>query len=403
MELEAQWNGYVKLHINFSFHCTLSPIFNNAILPKGHSMLTNALAIQENVPLADFTTFGVGGPAYRFIEVHTHDEAAQALSFCREQRLPHLILGGGSNILVSDEGFRGVVILNRIQGLAIAADGESVLVTAGGGEDWQNFVDRCVAEGWQGVECLAGIPGTIGSSPVQNIGAYGQDVSQTIVRVDALETASSNAVGFTNEQCCFGYRSSIFNTNEAGRYLITGVTFRLNPGSRPQITYRELEERFAANAAPPSLGDVRDAIMTIREGKGLLIREGFESYKCAGSFFKNPIVTAGEYESILRNVERAGGFANWAWPMESGAVKLSAACLIQCAGFQRGHRKGAVGLSPRHTLVMVNYGGASAREITDFAIEVRQRVFECFGVFIVPEVQLIGFENSKPFDPMRIG
>lgn len=357
-------------------------------------MNTKTLAIQENVPLADFTSFGVGGPAHRFIEVSTQEEAARALAFSREQGLPHFVLGGGSNVLVSDQGFPGVVILNRIKGFSVAADGESLLVTAGGGEDWQDFVDRCVAEGWQGVECLAGIPGTVGSSPVQNIGAYGQEVAQTIVRVDALETASGNAVSFSNEQCCFGYRGSIFNTTEAGRYLITGVTFRLNPGGAPQIAYRELEERFAANTAAPTLADVADAIMAIREGKGLVVREGFESFKCAGSFFKNPIVTAAEYESILRVVAGAGGSANWAWPMASGLVKLSAACLIQCAGFQRGQRKGAVGMSPRHTLVMVNYGGASAREIVEFAAEVRQRVQECFGVVLAPEVRLVGFDGT---------
>ena len=210
--------------------------------------MTIALVIRENVPLAGFTTFGVGGPAHRFVEVSTQEEAAQALAFAREQGLPLFVLGGGSNVLISDNGFPGLVILNRIKGFSVVRDGDSVLVTAGGGEDWQDFVDRCVAEGWQGIECLAGIPGTVGASPVQNIGAYGQEVSQTIVQVEALETATGNAVRFAKEQCGFGYRSSIFNSTEAGRYLITGVTFRLVPGGAPHIAYRELEERLAANA-----------------------------------------------------------------------------------------------------------------------------------------------------------
>jgi UDP-N-acetylmuramate dehydrogenase len=356
-------------------------------------MPTNTLAIQENVPLAGFTTFGVGGPAHRFVEVSTQEEAAQALAFASEHVLPFLVLGGGSNVLISDSGFPGIVILNRIKGFSVARDDDSVLVTAGGGEDWQHFADRCAAEGWQGIECLAGIPGTVGASPVQNIGAYGQEVSQTIVQVEALETAIGNAVRFGKEQCGFGYRGSIFNSTEAGRYLITGVTFRLVPGGAPHIAYLELEERLAANIAP-TLDDVRETVLAIREGKGLLIREGFEYFKSAGSFFKNPVVTAEEYESIARVVEGAGGFANWAWPMESGTVKISAACLIQCAGFHRGQRKGAAGISPRHTLIMVNYGGASAREIIDFAAEVRQRVYESFGVSLVPEVRLIGFAGT---------
>jgi len=363
------------------------------IFLKGLSMADNALAIQENIPLAGFTTFGVGGPAHRFVEVTTLEEAVQALAFASEQELPLFILGGGSNLLISDNGFPGLVILNRIKGFSVARDDDSVLVTAGGGEDWQDFADLCAAEGWQGIECLAGIPGTVGASPVQNIGAYGQEVSQSIVQVEALQTARGKAVHFGKEQCGFGYRGSIFNSIEAGRNLITGVTFRLLPGGAPHIAYRELEERLASNIAP-TLGDVRDAVLAIREGKGLLIREGFEYFKSAGSFFKNPVVTAEEYKSIARVVEGAGGFANWAWPMESGTVKISAACLIQCAGFHRGHRKGAVGISPHHSLIMVNFGGASAREIIGFATAVRQCVYDRFGVPLIPEVCLIGFDGS---------
>lgn len=356
-------------------------------------MDTDNLAIRENITLAGFTTFGVGGPAHRFVEVATQEEAAQALAFAREHQLPSFVLGGGSNLLISDAGFPGLVILNRIKGISVARDGDSVLVTAGGGEDWPEFADRCAAEGWQGTECLAGIPGTVGASPVQNIGAYGQEVAQTIVQVDALETATGNAVSLDKERCGFGYRSSIFNSTAAGRYLITGVTLRLTPGGAPCITYRELEERLAAYSSP-TLGDVRDTVLSIREGKGLLIREGFDSFKSAGSFFKNPIVTAVEYGRIAKVVEAAGGFTNWAWPMESGMVKISAACLIQCAGFNCGYRQGSAGISPRHTLIMVNYGGAKAEDIISFAAEVRQRVYERFGVFLTPEVRLVGFDGA---------
>ncbi|HEX9079394.1 MAG TPA: UDP-N-acetylmuramate dehydrogenase [Desulfuromonadaceae bacterium] len=356
-------------------------------------MKSEPFTIGENVPLAGFTTFGVGGAAHRFAEVTTPEEAAQALAFAREQRLPLFVLGGGSNVLVSDGGFPGLVILNRIKGFSVSPDNGAVLVTAGGGEDWQEFTDRCVAQGWQGVECLTGIPGTVGAAPVQNIGAYGQEAGQTIERVEALETATGRIIRLENEQCRFGYRLSIFNTGEAGRYLITGVTFRLAPGCAPLIAYRELAERLAAKSAP-TLGDVRDTVLSIREGKGLLIREGFEQFKSAGSFFKNPVVTKAEYERIARLVEEAGGFANWAWPMEDGAVKLSAACLIQCAGFSRGHRQGSVGISPRHTLIMVNYGGASAGELITFAAKIRDRVFERFGVPLSPEVRLIGFADA---------
>ncbi len=355
-------------------------------------MKSDSFAIGENVPLAGLTSFGVGGPAHRFAEVTTPEEASLALAFAREQGLPLFVLGGGSNVLISDGGFPGLVILNRIKGFSMARDGGTILVAAGGGEDWQEFTDRCVAEGWQGVECLAGIPGTVGASPVQNIGAYGQEVGQTIERVDALDMATGQVVRFTKGECRFGYRSSIFNSSAAGRYLITGVTYRLVPGGVPLIAYRELAERLAAIAAP-ALADVREAVLSIREGKGLLIREGFEQFKSAGSFFKNPIVSEAEYERITRLVEKAGG-TNWAWPMEGGMVKLSSACLIQCAGFPRGHRQGQVGISPRHTLIMVNYGGASAGDVVAFAAEVRRRVHERFGVKLVPEVRLVGFDGD---------
>ncbi len=356
-------------------------------------MKSEPFAIRENVPLASFTSFGVGGPARRFAEVATREEAALALAFAREEGLPLFILGGGSNVLISDKGFPGLVILNRIKGFSVAPDDSAALVAAGGGEDWQEFTDRCVAEGWQGVECLTGIPGTVGAAPVQNIGAYGQEVGQTIVRVEALETATGGMVILENELCRFGYRSSIFNSSEAGKYLITGVTYRRAVGGAPLIADRELAERLATNTSP-TLGDVRDAVLAIREGKGLLIRDGFEQFKSAGSFFKNPVVTEAEYESIARLVEGAGGAANWAWPMESGAVKLSAASLLQCAGFSRGYRQGPVGISPRHTLIMVNYGWASAGEVVAFAAEIKRSVHERFGVSLVPEVRLVGFNGS---------
>jgi UDP-N-acetylmuramate dehydrogenase len=359
-------------------------------------MTLKSLPLQENIPLAPYTSFGVGGPARYFVEVKSREDALQALDFASAQRLSLFILGGGSNLLISDDGFPGIVILNRIRGFQVEREGNSVLVSAGGGEDWQEFADRCVNEEWQGVECLAGIPGTVGASPVQNIGAYGQEAGQTIVRVDALETATGNSITLEGCRCGFGYRTSIFNTTATGKYLITGVTFRLAPGGEPYIAYRELEERFGLNREP-SLDEVRNAVLSIREGKGLLIREGFEQFKSAGSFFKNPIVARGEYEMIAKVVESCGASANWAWPLESGMVKLSAACLIQCAGFKRGYCRGEVGISPRHSLIMMNHGGASASDIVTFAMEVTQRVFERFGVVLSPEVRMVGFQGS-PFE-----
>jgi UDP-N-acetylmuramate dehydrogenase len=352
-------------------------------------MVEHMIEMQENVPLAALTTFAVGGPARYFIEISSENDAVSALDFARERGLEHLVLGGGSNILISDAGFPGLVVLNRIKGLSVEEQGDTVLVTVGGGEDWQDFTDLCVKREWQGVECLAGIPGTVGASPIQNVGAYGQEVSQVISRVRCLETSTGKAVTFGSEDCAFRYRESIFNTRETGKYLVLSVTFNLLRGGVPVVKYRELEERLSGIHSP-TLTDVRDAVIAIRAGKGVLIRTGYESFKCAGSFFKNPIVTSAQFEQI-HSIVAGKGSSTWAWPLPNGLVKISAAFLIQCAGFDRGYCKGKVGISPYHTLILINGDWASAREIVDFAGEVQWCVLDRFGVFLHPEPRLIGF------------
>ncbi|MHC1698019.1 MAG: UDP-N-acetylmuramate dehydrogenase [Geobacteraceae bacterium] len=358
-------------------------------------MFADTNHIQEMVPLAALTSFAVGGPARYFVEVSSERAALSALNFARERGLALLVLGGGSNVLVSDEGFPGLVILNRIKGMNVEEQGGSVLVTVGGGEDWQDFVDLCVARNWQGVECLAGIPGTVGASPIQNVGAYGQEVSQVIAEVRCLETATGKVVTFENNECAFRYRESIFNTTESGNYLVLSVTFTLTIGGAPLITYRELAERLSA-VASPALTEVRDAIMAIRASKGVLIRTGYESFKSAGSFFKNPVVTSAQFQSIEALVAGEGGTPAWYWPLPNGDVKVSAAYLIQRAGFQRGYRRGNVGISPYHTLILINLDGESARDVVDFAVEVQQQVLDRFGALLQPEVRLSGF-SSSPF------
>lgn len=358
-------------------------------------MLVHTIDIQENVSLAALTTFAVGGPAQYFVEISSESDAISALNFARERDLPHLVLGGGSNVLVSDDGFPGLVILNRIKGLDCEEQGDTVFVTVGAGEDWQDFVDFCVAREWQGVECLAGIPGTVGASPVQNVGAYGQEVSQVIARVRCLDTATNTIVTFENEACAFRYRESIFNTSESGKYQVLSVTFALNRAGAPAITYRELAERFSG-VTSPSLTEVRDAVISIRAGKGVLIRNGYESFKCAGSFFKNPIVTKSQFEKIAAILAEENRANTWYWPLPNGDVKISAAYLIQRAGYERGYRKGLVGISPYHTLILINADGATGREVVAFAVELQKRVLDCFGALLHPEARLIGF-TSSPF------
>jgi len=307
--------------------------------------------------------------------------------------MPIFVLGGGSNVLVSDEGFPGLVILNRIKGFRSRTEGDDILLYAGAGEDWQLFADRCVAEGFQGVECLAGIPGTVGASPVQNVGAYGQDASETITGVRVIETYSGNDVFLSKDDCGFGYRKSIFNTTCTGKYIISGVTFKLKLNGDPAIKYSELERHFGGQG-DVTLKQVRDAVIGIRDSKGLLVRQGYESFKSAGSFFRNPMVDAERFEEIEAAVERSGGCRNWAWPTDSGTVKVSAACLIQRSGFSPGYNTSTVGISPKHALIVINRGGAKAAEIVSLACEIQKRVFDMFGVLLLPEVKLVGFPPS---------
>ena len=333
------------------------------------------------------------GPARYFAVAESEDEVVEALEFAKERSMPIFTLGGGSNVLISDAGFDGLVVLDRIKGFKSRREAEEAVVYAGAGEDWQDFADRCIGSNWQGIECLTGIPGTVGASPVQNIGAYGQDVSQTIAGVRAIEIDTGKSIFFSNEQCGFGYRKSIFNRGSSGKYLITGVTFRLKQNGAPVIQYKELENYFRGHK-DLTLLQVRDVVISIRAAKGLIVRRGYESFMSAGSFFKNPVVSPEKFKEIAERVQRAGGCADWAWPLDSGRVKISAACLIQCAGYTRGFRRGNVGISPKHSLIFINYGGATAWDVIGFAGEVQQKVKDDFGVSLKPELRLIGFSSS---------
>jgi UDP-N-acetylmuramate dehydrogenase len=351
--------------------------------------------VKENFPLGDLTTFKIGGPARYFASITCEEQLAEAMTFARESGSALFVLGGGSNILVSDEGFPGLVIHNRLAGFAHRFDGGSVYVTAGAGEDWDGIVRRCVEEGWQGLECLSGVPGTAGAAPVQNIGAYGQSAGSVISEVRALDTHTGEAVFFTGEECGFGYRRSIFNSTAAGRYIITAVTFRLVPGGVPVSSYHALERQLR-EAGELSLLKVREAVFAVRNAKGLLVLNGYDIFRSAGSFFKNPVIQPELYEEIKKTVADAGGCENWAWPQTSGEIKVSAACLIQCAGFVRGLRRGAVGISPRHTLIIINHRDAKAGEVIAFAREIREKVLGKFHITIQPEVQFVGFSNDRP-------
>ncbi len=349
--------------------------------------------VEENFPMGPLTTFGVGGPAKYFVSADSEAHALEALEFAEKRGCPVLILGGGSNVLINDEGFPGLVIKNGIRGITSRPEGAYCLIHACSGESWQEFVDWCVSEDLQGIECLSGIPGAVGACPVQNVGAYGQEVSETIAAIRALEIKTGKAVLLENEDCRFGYRTSIFNSTAEGKYMITGVTFRLKRHGKPAIVRGTLTGQLGG-APDLTIRQVRDRVMDIRAAKGLLMRRDHEYFRCAGSFFKNPVLSAERFEEAEQGVKKAGVCTCSSWPLDTGEVKVAAAALIQNAGFSPGYRKGNVGLSPKHALILIAHSGATALEIVDFAEEVQGAVREKFGVVLEPEVRLIGFPPS---------
>lgn len=354
-----------------------------------------ALDVRTDVPLAPLCTLGVGGPARAYVRAASEADLRNAAGWAHERALPLVLLGGGSNLLVADEGFPGLVAHVALRGVWVAAAGDQVEVTAAAGEDWDALVARAVAAGWAGLECLSGIPGRVGATPIQNVGAYGQDVSETIVRVRCLELATGATVELAGDACGFGYRDSRFKAGDRGRFAILAVTYRLRPKAPPVVRYAELARAFE-QAPAPALEDVRRIVLDLRRAKSMVLDPADPNRRSAGSFFVNPTVGTDAAERVRAAVARlhdaATAQAMPAFPAAGGRVKLSAAWLIERAGLAKGYGEGPVGLSTRHSLAIVNRGGATARGIVAFARQVRDRVEERFGVRLAPEPVLLGLD-----------
>lgn len=351
--------------------------------------------IEEGVALSDYTTLRIGGPARWFARVRSVEELRAAMQWAGDHSADIFILGGGSNLLVADRGFDGLVVQIAIEGIVAqaAADGQ-VLVTAGAGEEWDRFVEHCVSRNLAGVECLSGIPGLVGATPIQNVGAYGQDVSETIVAVEVLDRRDQSVRTLSGEDCRFGYRDSFFKTVEPGRYVVLGVTYALKEGGAPSIRYPELQ-RFVdeLGTGKPSLLDVRNAVLAIRKRKGMVLDADDPDTRSAGSFFMNPLLSAEELERFTARVATVcPGQEPPRFPAADGKVKTSAAWLIERAGFSRGYRLGRAGISSKHTLAVINTGGASATEVVTLVRRIQQTVRDCFGVELHPEPNFVGFE-----------
>jgi UDP-N-acetylmuramate dehydrogenase len=331
-----------------------------------------------------YTTLRVGGPAKKLVHVATEEELVNAVMAADAAGEEVLIIGGGSNVLVGDEGFNGTVIRVETKGNSYHVDACSGgMITVAAGEDWDGFVEWILSKGFAGLETMSGIPGTVGGAPIQNIGAYGHEVSEVIARVRTWDRKAGAYKTFSNSECEFSYRSSVFKKNP-GRYVIIDVTFQLRNGEMSlPIKYKELASYLGVDLEARALvSDVRKAVLALRAAKGMLLDEKDHDTWSAGSFFVNPIVSKEIAATLPADAPR--------WPQADGRIKTSAAWLMENAGMKKGKAHNGAAISTKHVLALVNTGSATAADIIDIARSARSAVHEKFGITLEPEVQFVG-------------
>ena len=353
--------------------------------------------LEEHKLLAPFTTFAIGGPARWFFQANSEDDVVEATAWAHHREIPLFVLGGGSNLLVADAGFNGLVLRVDLHGTSVdpGLSTSHKIYRAAAGEDWDSLVQRTVDQNCAGVECLAGIPGTVGGTPVQNVGAYGQEVSSVIDRVRAFALEDRVFVELTAAECAFAYRSSRFNSTDRGRFLVTRVDYRLQVDGPPSLRYPDLQRAIAEHLSPgaqPTLRQVAALVRNIRQSKGMLLVEGDPDCRSAGSFFKNPIVAKSRLTQIAAAAAKEPphypvGLA----PELAATVKIPAAWLIEQSGLPKGHALGDAAISSRHTLALVNRGKATAAEILALAAQITAAVHDKFGISLELEPVLLGF------------
>jgi UDP-N-acetylmuramate dehydrogenase len=380
--------------------------------------------IAEHVPLAARTTLELGGPARYFCEVDSTERLLEALAWATATKCPWVVLGGGSNVVVPDAGVDGLVICTTMRGIDFDVPDSSglVRVSAAAGEVWDALVEATVQLDWQGLECLSGIPGRVGAAPVQNIGAYGAEVGEVVDLVEAVDAESLTLRQLSREDCGFGYRSSLFKTS-AKRWVITRVRFALRAHATPNVRYAELQRAVAGlsgarpqtqaqaqvrenrdsdrdsdsdgktaddgRSATPTLAQVREVVLRLRRQKSMVLEAADVNRRSVGSFFMNPLVDLAAAERVVEAALSRGLVQNRddvpQWRQPDGRVKLAAGWLIEKAGIAKGHRRGAVGVSTAHALALVHHGGGTTAQLLELAQDLRDAVFERFGVELVRE------------------
>jgi UDP-N-acetylmuramate dehydrogenase len=368
-----------------------------------------AIEIRDDVPLGPLTTLELGGRARHFVEAADEEAVVEALRWAESRQLPIAILGGGSNLVVADAGFAGLVVRIGTRGRRYepastprrtptptptpAPSSSEVTLTAAAGEPWDDLVAETVSRELAGLECLSGIPGLVGATPIQNVGAYGQEVAETIRAVRVVERGSWRIQDLSAADCRFAYRDSRFK-HDPGRFVILAVSFALRPGGAPSLRYRELAEALAGRENP-SLADARSAVLTLRGKKSMLVRADDPNRRSVGSFFMNPVLGATEAEAVRVRAVATGATGEMpSWPAANGRVKLSAGWLIERAGWPKGARRGAVGVSSAHALALVHHGGGTTADLLALARAIGKSVKARFGVSLVPEPTFVGLSGN---------
>ncbi len=345
------------------------------------------LDIQRDVPLAPLTTLELGGPAKFFVRAENESTLADALRWAADGGVCTAILGGGSNLIVPDEGYDGLVIQVGIPDIEFRNGG---MVNAGAGVPWESVVDGAVSRGWAGLECLTGIPGSTGATPIQNVGAYGQDVAEVVEGVRVLRRETLTFEELAAEDCAFGYRDSLLK-REPDRFIVCAVRFALRPNGLGTVRYAELDKSIGAGA---TLADIRRTVLDLRRRKSMVIDPDDPNRRSAGSFFLNPIVAAAEAQRVVERALSANLAATPAdvprYPAGDGKIKLAAGWLIEKAGIAKGTRRGPIGISNNHALALVHYGGGTTADLLAFADEIHARVRDRFGINLEREPRLLG-------------
>jgi UDP-N-acetylmuramate dehydrogenase len=332
----------------------------------------------------------VGGHARWFARADSREDVEAVYAWCRERGIDLFVLGGGSNLVIADDGFAGLVLQIALRGIDVTRNGEDTIVRAAAGEPWEDVVELAVSRGLAGLECLSGIPGTVGGTPIQNVGAYGQEVSDVIDAVTVFDRSASTVVRLTAADCGFGYRTSRLKGDDRGRFIVLEVTFRLCRGN-PTVTYADVIAQLAGSPSP-DLADVRAAVLAIRRRKGMVLDPADPDTRSVGSFFMNPVVPGAVHERLAASA--GPGQSVPAFMLPSGDVKIPAAWLIERAGFNKGYSAGRVGLSTKHPLALVNRGGAMARDVLDLATRIKRQVVDRCGIWLRPEPVFVGFRSD---------